>query len=243
MTRRIPRILLLIAALILIAFLAGCGGGGSDEFIIDEDAFEPNYVAVLDGQLYHWDHVPVRASFDLPDNWAVLYDGQPLHTQAVNEWNVAEYKGTPVQMLRTVSWGSSTDVAVAFVQRLFGSTLGETRYTYSPTTLRMVDAEITIALSDTLGPMTADEIRAVMAHELGHAIGIGGHSNTSTDLLYPTLQHPPQVAGVRDLNTMKTAYPSCFGGRSILRAPAGEEEFVTVVIQCTRECIFGHKVH
>lgn len=239
MTRRIPRLLLLIAALILIAFLAGCGGGGSDEFIIDEDAFEPNYVSVLDGCLYHWDHVPVRASFDLPDNWAVLYDGQPLHTQAVDEWNVAEYRGAPVQMMRTVSWGSTTDVTVEFVARMPGSTLGETRYTYSPTTLRMVDAEITIALSDASGPMPAGDIRAVMAHELGHAIGIGGHSTTSTDLMYPTLQNPPQIAGVRDLNTMKTAYPSYFGGHAILREPMVEEEFVTVVIQSTRESIFG----
>jgi predicted Zn-dependent protease len=55
-------------------------------------------------------------------------------------------------------------------------------------------------------------------HELGHALGIWGHSNQETDALYfSQVKNPPRIS-VRDLNTLKKIYqqPTKLGWSIIL---------------------------
>lgn len=53
---------------------------------------------------------------------------------------------------------------------------------------------------------TADYTLATARHEIGHALGIWGHSPLETDTMYfSQVRHPPQIS-VRDINTLKRIY-------------------------------------
>jgi len=60
-----------------------------------------------------------------------------------------------------------------------------------------------IAISPT---QTGDYVRTAILHELGHAIGIWGHSPVETDALYFSQVRQPQGISVRDVNTLKRVY-------------------------------------
>jgi len=53
---------------------------------------------------------------------------------------------------------------------------------------------------------TADYIRAAARHELGHALGLWGHSPTDTDALYFSQVREPPSISTRDMNTLKRVY-------------------------------------
>ncbi len=53
---------------------------------------------------------------------------------------------------------------------------------------------------------TGEYIQAAARHELGHALGIWGHSPLQTDALYFSQVRKPSPISVRDVNTLKRVY-------------------------------------
>jgi predicted Zn-dependent protease len=53
---------------------------------------------------------------------------------------------------------------------------------------------------------TAQYITAAARHELGHALGIWGHSSTPTDVMYFSQVRTPPPISARDINTLKRIY-------------------------------------
>lgn len=224
----------MLAALVLLVSLAGCGGGGSRILRpppVNDQLFVPNYVSSLTG-VCHWNHLPLRVGFVLPSNWQQLYPAnQDLYIQAANEWNQSG-----LQTMVTAITGQ-TDVVVSFVNQsdLGGNAQGLTRYSYDATG-RMTEASIKIALKTSTGAaISANDAQVFIAHEIGHALGIIGHSPNSGDLMYTTHTYGThRVATTRDLNTAMSGYPGDFGhmipfDRGI--APIPSPEITTGVIE------------
>jgi len=53
---------------------------------------------------------------------------------------------------------------------------------------------------------TQDYLRAAARHELGHALGIWGHSPTATDVMYSAQVRQPPPLSDRDINTLRRIY-------------------------------------
>ena len=90
----------------------------------------------------------------------------------------------------------------------FRSRSAETRYTlYIQQFQDGSAAKLTHRCSVTIRPsQTSDYIRAAARHELGHALGIWGHSPEETDALYYAQVRNPASISVRDINTLKQVY-------------------------------------
>lgn len=221
-----PRILLALVALALLASLVGCGGGGttSGGWVIDATLFQPNYVSALDGKLYHWNHLPMTARFELPAGWAATYGN--AHIAASGEWNSER------EMVRVVTGLANVTVEFVDQSELGNNTYGRTSFSYNPSSGEMLSASIQIAINDSHGPIAPIDIQAVIAHELGHALGIGGHSPNSTDLMYTThIFGMARPATALDINTIKTAYPGYFGIPMLRQEPTRSGEIVHEVIE------------
>lgn len=66
--------------------------------------------------------------------------------------------------------------------------------------------EVKIATFDIHGqPQSSDIIYAVAIHELGHSLGLLGHSDNAGDIMYAENQHVTQPSG-RDMNTLRKLY-------------------------------------
>ncbi|MDZ8185149.1 MAG: peptidase [Nostoc sp. ChiSLP02] len=75
---------------------------------------------------------------------------------------------------------------------------------------KVLSHRFTILLSPS---QTGEYIQAAARHELGHALGIWGHSPLQTDALYFSQVRKPSPISVRDVNTLKRVYeqPTALG--------------------------------
>lgn len=220
MAVRIVRTSLVVAALVLFVSLLGCGGGGGGGVAVaprvSDTLFAPNYIDAIyaqpSGGIFHWNHLPMRVAFTTPNNWPTADYGAPmdLYNAAANEWNQMGLQA----MVVVVPQGAPADATASF------TTLaqldpqehlrGLTQYQHNVATGEMQAATIQVALDNPDGTFAGPGIiQEAVAHEIGHALGIGGHSPNPVDLMYAIGEG--QVAHPEDWNTAMSAYPSFFG--------------------------------
>lgn len=106
-----------------------------------------------------------------------------------------------------VNWTSSPNVRPGAVEA------GQTKTLVQQNKItgdgKIVNAQISI-LTELLGRSFAeDAMRKTCLHEVGHALGLQGHSDVPTDIMYPTVnEHQVAKLKSRDINTLARLYSS-----------------------------------
>ena len=146
-------------------------------------------------QLRHWSKTTVTLTVKgASENPALLENV----SQAITLWN-AQVGQT---VLVTTTDKVYADIALSFTPacHLPPRTLGQTSIVYGVTSGTMRHADI--VMQDSLKGETC--LQAI-AHELGHALGIQGHSPSRDDMMFEKAHLPASVT-YRDANTLRIGY-------------------------------------
>jgi predicted Zn-dependent protease len=129
---------------------------------------------------------------------------------AFDTWNQVSGDKVRFQFVSNID-GSQIDVSWRRVDR---KSLGHCEYLVNPQS-QLYSAEIKIGISD--GVIHAqyndlEEVKHTVLHEIGHALGLVGHSDGGEDIMYVPHQFGVTSLSERDVETLKTLYtlPTAF---------------------------------
>jgi predicted Zn-dependent protease len=209
--RHFTRAWTLIPLIALVCALAGCGGGGGGGSTEPTVTFEPNYISSLES-LNHWSRLPIKVYFDLPSGWTTSYPAD-LPKESAESWNQAGKQA----FFSVVTSSSQADVTCSFVTSPLSeweaNTIAITRYSLDTSQHLMVPGTVSVICathSKSGRALSSTTMRTSIAHELGHVLGLSGHSPNTDDLLYPIQQAGITSPQVRDFNTAMSAYSRYF---------------------------------
>lgn len=149
-----------------------------------------------------WTQFPIKVYLEQPTSIsskaAQIWTDAVL--QAVQEWSAY----LPLQV---VSDSNSADISIWHSDPNRGLTdrirTAETHYQLYASRLGVLSHRFSIFVRPRRVP---ESILATIRHELGHALGIWGHSPLETDALYfSQVRNPPKIS-IRDVNTLKRVY-------------------------------------
>ncbi len=222
-----PRRSVIASAVAVSLLLAGCGGGatgGSSAPVASDSraslpdavsrSFAPNYDSRIESHGI-WRGRTLRVFFPGDADAAV-------GSAALTRWEEAtggffHWERAPTSDTAQVSFNLvGTDTFEPGV-------VGKTHYAYDASKNELTSADVRIARS---GPVS-DQV-ATAVHELGHALGIHGHSDATSDMMFASLTSQ-SVITERDLNTLFYLYRDSESG---VVTPGRAVHMINVTIEC-----------
>lgn len=173
-------------------------------------SYTPNYYTAIltpgipnvSGNFRFWTHTPLSIYFSKGTNYTAARE--TIFRTGMAQWQAATSNGIA---FTDAADATSADITVEFVPStsLPSGAIGVTYTSYDSTTFEISKA--TIQIGSDLG---SDSVTlATCSHELGHALGIGGHSPNETDLMYYA-ESGITTTSALDLNTLRTVYCDSF---------------------------------
>ncbi|WP_017316912.1 hypothetical protein [Mastigocladopsis repens] len=154
-----------------------------------------------------WSQFPVRVYVEPPKAISSKQAEEWVNTvlQAVQEWNIY----LPLAVVEQLEDADITVVRKAPPlqtspnSKIPRARSAQTTYKFYVSKNNLLSHRFTILLSPS---QTGQYLLAATRHELGHALGIWGHSSLPTDALYfSQVRNPPPISP-RDVNTLKRVY-------------------------------------
>ncbi len=149
-----------------------------------------------------WSRFPIKVYIAPPPQGALIKPEvwQTAIAQSVQDWQ-------PYLPLTIATSENEADIRVSAnpPQNRSGPRVrsAETRYEIYVSDRRELAHRVTVYIRPNQSPQY---IVAAARHELGHALGIWGHSLTAADVMYfSQVRNPPRISG-RDVNTLKRIY-------------------------------------
>lgn len=215
---------LLFISMVVVLFACGGGGGPSSGGICSATLYTPNYAAAPNLNLRKWNHLPIKVYFqtNTPIGATTI---EQLARDGFNLWETALGR----DMWTEVLGPGGADLTVEIRPSAPQSTLATTTVFFN-TSNPVILTSATMVIF-TWGAIPQGDYAPTAAHEMGHALGIGGHSPTNTDIMYFT-GNASGLLTTPDINTIRTAYcdfattPLTAPTRSREKGPQGSETFV-----------------
>ncbi len=173
-----------------------------------------------------WSQFPVRLYVDLPPMDISISEQERFTSwtqavsQALQEWRqylpleiVSQAGSADIQILRSFPPQRATRNQTTGILEIPRAAAAQTRYQfYLQTPERILAHRFTIYLSPS---QTSEYTLATARHELGHALGIWGHSPSESDVMYFSQVRTPPPISPRDINTLRRIYqqPTQLGWR------------------------------
>ncbi len=201
--------------------LASCAGPGStSSAVCGPDSFTPNFSDELD--LKRWASLPIRVYFQTDTNTSGV-NVENEARQGFDQWESALGQNLWTEVTSAASANLVVQVQTVSPQ----STLGVTTIYYFQGQTTINRAEMTIYSWSSLPPAGYGP---TATHELGHALGINGHSSSNADIMYFS-GNSTDFLTLRDLNTLRTAYCG-FGSLGKTAPPPAGAQLVSQTITC-----------
>lgn len=153
-----------------------------------------------------WSRFPVKVKIETPtdinEKQSQIWVNSVL--QAVQEWSIY----VPLQVVEKSPMADITIIRKAPpLQREANGKILRARSALTIYDLytenNILSHRFTILLSPS---QTGDYVLSAARHELGHALGIWGHSLLQTDTMYFSQVRKPPLISIRDVNTLKKVY-------------------------------------
>lgn len=194
MFRRLPIVALLIT---LIACGGSGGGGGSTGGACSVTSYVPNYATASGMTLRKWTSLPVKVFFTTSTPIGATTIEQHLR-EGFDKWEVALTQN----LWTEVNTSGAADLVVTVQASAPQTTLATTTVFFQSGTSIISSATMTVF---TWGAIPEADYNPTAAHEMGHALGIGGHSGSNLDIMYFT-GNLSGLLTTPDLNTLRTCY-------------------------------------
>jgi predicted Zn-dependent protease len=149
-----------------------------------------------------WSNWPIRIYIEPPPAEKSMKPEvwQTAIAQAVEDWQ-------PYLSLTLVDTASAADIRISAnsPRHKSGSRVrsAETRYEIYVGDQQTLSHRVTINIRPS---QTSQYLTAAARHELGHALGIWGHSKNPADVMYFAQVRTPPGISARDINTLKRVY-------------------------------------